>query len=161
MNLDGAQLGCAAVIAFSLLVGQDAPGDLRLPPDMMSMIEHVAILEEMIEVCGRTRPDLLGSIRRAQAAWWQRNAVRAALLELLDTAETSSASKEALARYAALHRRLENELQAPETAGQNREWVLDRMTSGRLDYAKPPRPKTRAPMSSRPSRYCPDRSSDD
>jgi hypothetical protein len=129
---------------------------------MMSMIEHVAIVEEMIEVCGRTRPDLLGSIRQAQAVWWQRNAaVRVAMLELLHTAETSSASKEALAQYAALHRRLENELQAPETAGQNCEWVLDRMTSRRLDYAKPPRPKTRAPMSSRPSRYCPDRSSDD
>jgi hypothetical protein len=138
MHLGGMQLGCAAIIAFSLLVGQDTPNEDLPSGEMMALVEHVAIVRRMIEVCGRTRPDLFGSLRQAEKGWWGRNVeAQTTMHALLGTAEASRTSQALLAHYAAIHQRLEDELQDAEAAGRNCDWVIEEMKSGRMDYQAP------------------------
>jgi hypothetical protein len=130
--------GGGAVVAIALLVGQPAPNDTDIPSDAEAMVEHAAIVEEMIDACGGTRPDLLGSLRQAHAAWWQRNkSVSATMQKLLNTREAAPRSKELLAHYAAVYHRLETEVQDSGNAGQKCEWMLNEMAHGRLDYPEP------------------------
>jgi hypothetical protein len=108
MHLGRAPLRCAAVITVALLIGQAAANDLEIPSDTAAIVEHAAIVQQMFDICGRTRPDLLGSLRQANAAWWQRNTgVSATMQKLLNTRESSLKSNELLAHYAAVYHRLE------------------------------------------------------
>src|SRR5437588_6745759 len=45
-----------------------------LPPDLKPMLEHAAIVSEMMRACGHARSDLAVQLRAARAAWWIRNA---------------------------------------------------------------------------------------
>lgn len=141
MHLGRALLRYAALITVTLLAGQAAANDLELPSDAVAMVEHAAVVQQMIDICGRTRPDLLGSLRQANVAWWQRNTgVSATMQKLLNTRESSSKSNELLAHYAAVYHRLEEQAQDLGTTGQTCETLLDDMAHGKMDYSAPVHP---------------------
>jgi hypothetical protein len=137
MHLDRAPVLCVAILTVTLLAGQVAANDPEIPPDAAAMVEHAAIVEQMISTCGRDRPDLLGSIRQAEVAWWQRNAgVGATMQQLLNTKE-SAKSNELLAHYAAVYHRLQEQVQDRKTTGHVCDAFLDDLAHGKMDYSAP------------------------
>src|SRR5215469_15467693 len=54
--------------AWSGSAGEPDPGDL------VSMLDHAAIVETMAVACENSRPDLAEPFREAQQLWWVRNA---------------------------------------------------------------------------------------
>jgi hypothetical protein len=74
--------------------GSCAAGGNIFPPDLKPMLEHAAIVSEMMRACGHMRSDLAVQLGAARAAWWIRNArVREALAELKEDA-AGATSKE-------------------------------------------------------------------
>jgi hypothetical protein len=56
---------CSAVLVMA--------GDNTLPPDLKPMLEHAAIVAEMMHACRHTRSDLAARLSEAWSAWWTRN----------------------------------------------------------------------------------------
>src|SRR5262249_570246 len=54
--------------AWSGGAGEPDPGDL------VSMLDHAAIVETMVRACEDSRPDVAARFREAQRHWWVRNA---------------------------------------------------------------------------------------
>ena len=64
-----------------------AAGDSTLPPDLKPMLEHAAIVAEMMHACRHTRSDLAARLSEAWSAWWTRNGrVQQALAALTNDA---------------------------------------------------------------------------
>ena len=64
-----------------------AAGDNTLPPELKAMLEHAAIVTEMMHACRHTRSDLAARLSEAWSAWWTRNdRVRQSLAALTNDA---------------------------------------------------------------------------
>ena len=64
-----------------------AAGDNTLTPDLKAMLEHAAIVAEMMHACRHTRSDLAARLSEAWSAWWTRNdRVRQSLAALTNDA---------------------------------------------------------------------------
>ena len=75
MTATGIPLGFLAVMALALILGPATarnPHEGEFPPDAAAMIEHVAIIGQVTEVCEATRPDLAEALAAANTAWWLR-----------------------------------------------------------------------------------------
>jgi hypothetical protein len=127
-----------------------------LPPDLKPMLEHLAIVSEMMHVCGHMRPDLAPQLYDAWTAWQLRNARVPEILDALrqDAAGANSeegapagpgiATSPAKARefvmgYEALRQTLQYQVEDQLRTGnmklvRNCDNVLAKFTSGRLDY---------------------------
>jgi len=72
------QCGYTAVwFAMTAICWQPAASAARnsaLPPDVKPMLEHLAIVSEMMRTCGHMRPDLAVQLHDAWMAWQMRNA---------------------------------------------------------------------------------------
>src|SRR5689334_19747953 len=133
-----------------------AAGDDTLPPDIKPMLEHMAIVSEMMRVCSHVRPDLATQFRDAWSAWSVRNArVQETLARLRQQATAENSNKDAplpslpersrveaakiLEAYKALRITLRGQVDEQAQRG-NMEFVsncddaLAKMSSGRLDY---------------------------
>ena len=56
-----------AMMLLCYLARSGAEGSI-LPPDLKPMLEHAAIVSEIMRICGHTRSDLAVQLRAARAA---------------------------------------------------------------------------------------------
>ncbi len=146
----------AAMIMLCYPAGSGAAEGSILPPDLKPMLEHAAIVSEMICACGHTRSDLAVQLRAARAAWWIRNArVQKALAQLTEDAAGATSKDHGLApspsallppkaieildAYKALRKSLRRQVEERAQRGnmnfmRNCDEVLVKLTSGALDY---------------------------
>ena len=130
-----------------------------LPPDVKPMLEHLAIVSQMMDTCGHTRPDLATQLNDAWVAWQARNARVPETLDALRQAAAGANSQErgpagcpiaispAKARefvmaYEALRQTLQHQVEDQMRMGNlnfvsNCDDVLAKFWSGRLDYPPP------------------------
>jgi hypothetical protein len=136
-----------------------AAGDDTFPPDIKPMLEHVAILLEMMRACIHVRPDLAAQLRDAWSAWSVRNAsVQETLAKLRQDATAENSKEDApqpylsvvsrseaariLNAYKASRITLRDQVEEQAQLGNmkfvsNCDEVLAKMSSGRLDYRPP------------------------
>jgi hypothetical protein len=136
-----------------------AAGDSTLPPDLKPMLEHAAIVAEMMHACRHTRSDLAARLSEAWSAWWIRNGrVQQALAALTNDAAgvqsedgapeisrslvSPAEAGEILAAYKRLRQLLRRQVAEQAQLGNmkfvgNCDEVLAKMASGRLDYGHP------------------------
>jgi hypothetical protein len=117
-----------------------AVGEPELPADLPAMLDHAAIVEEMLRTCGHARPDLAASLAAARRGWWERNGRVRETLQTLRAAPEDSHRKAALSRYDSLRRALHEQVEARDDAGDTGyaagcDDILRELTAGRLDYA--------------------------
>jgi hypothetical protein len=123
------------------------------------MLEHAAIVSEMMRACGHTRSDFAVQLRAARAAWWIRNAsVREVLAGLTKdaagamrehgglapspSAVSRARAAEVLDAYKALRVALRRHVEEQAQRGnmnfvRNCDEVLAKLSSGALDYRPP------------------------
>ena len=133
-----------------------AAGDNTLPPDLKPMLEHAAIVAEMIHACRHTRSDLAVRLSEAWSAWWTRHGrVQQALAALTNDAAgvrseygtpeisrslvSPAEAGEILAAYKRLRQLLRRQVAEQVQLGNekfvgNCDDVLAKLGSGRLDY---------------------------
>jgi hypothetical protein len=134
-----------------------AAGDNTLPPDLKPMLEHAAIVAEMMHACRHTRSDLAVRLSEAWSAWWTRNGrVQQALAALTNDAAgvgsedgapeisgslvSPAEAGEVLAAYKRLRQLLRRQVAEQAQLGNmnfvgNCDDVVAKLTSGLLDYA--------------------------
>jgi hypothetical protein len=103
------------------------------------MLDHAAIVEQMVRSCRDSRPELDAALDTARRAWWNRNAeVREAIDELTRDADDAR-SREFLDYYRTLvmslraqiaHQRMQGHTEYAERC----DGVLRDLTSGHFDY---------------------------
>jgi hypothetical protein len=123
------------------------------------MLEHAAIVSEMMRACGHARSDLAVQLRAAGAAWWIRNAnVREVLAALTQdaagvmsgrggltpspSAVSPAKAAEILDAYNALRGALRRQVEEQAQRGnksfvRNCDEMLAKLSSGALDYRLP------------------------
>ena len=133
-----------------------AAGDNTLPPELKAMLEHAAIVAEMMHACRHTRSDLAARLSEAWSAWWTRNGrVRQSLAALTNDAAgvrskdgapeisrllaSPEEAGEILAAYKRLRQLLRRQVAEQVQLGNekfvgNCDDVLAKLGSGRLDY---------------------------
>jgi hypothetical protein len=154
---------CPAVwLAMTIIFwqpGAAAAGDSAFPPEVKPMLEHLAIVSEMMRTCGHVRPDLTAQLHDAWAAWQERNARVAETLEALrqDAAGARSLKQvparspiaippakaaEFVMAYNALKQTLRHQVEDQMRTGnmkfvRNCDEVLAQFWSGHFDYHSP------------------------
>jgi hypothetical protein len=130
-----------------------------LPPDVKPMLEHLAIVSQMMRTCGHMRPDLAAQLHDAWTAWQMRNARVPETLDALrrDAAGATSQervpagsriaispakAREFVIAYEALKQTLQHQVEDQMRMGdlnfvRNCDEVLAKFWSGRLDYHPP------------------------
>jgi hypothetical protein len=149
----------AGMVMLCYPAGPRAAEGNILPPDLKPMLEHAAIVSEMMRACGHTRSDLAVQLRAARAAWWIRNArVQQALTELTkdaagarskdsglapsQSAVSPAKAAEIMGAYKALREGLRRQVEEQVQRGNlnfmhNCDQVLVKLSSGALDYRPP------------------------
>jgi hypothetical protein len=107
--------------------------------ELVDMLDHAAIVEQMVRSCRDSRPELDAALDTARRAWWNRNAeVREAIDELTRDADDAR-SREFLDYYRTLvmslraqiaHQRMQGHTEYAERC----DGVLRDLTSGHFDY---------------------------
>lgn len=106
----------------------------------IAMLDHTAIVGEMIRACGHARPDLAEPLSAAQTAWWQRNILVRDMLAKLRKND-GGANWAYLAQYfartkASLRRKIDKLDESAEPAYAARcDGILHKLQDGRLDFA--------------------------
>lgn len=119
--------------AWSEGAGEPDPGDL------ISMLDHAAIVETMALACEGSRPDLASAFREAQQRWWIRNAQIHSTLATLEREIGKPRATAFLDYFNSLQRSLQQQIQDYRHAGDSEDaarcdGVLEELTRGRLDY---------------------------
>lgn len=118
---------------WSVAAGEPDPGD------MVSMLDHAAIVETMALACEDSRPDLAAAFKEAQQRWWVRNAQIHQTVASLEREIGTPRAKAFLDYFNSLRRSLEQQIQDQQRAGDRGyaarcDGVLEELTGGRLDY---------------------------
>lgn len=106
----------------------------------VAMLDHTAIVGEMIRACGHARPDLAEPLSAAQTAWWQRNTLVRDMLTKLRKND-GGANSAYMAQYfaqtkASLRRKIHKLDESAEPAYAARcDDILHKLQDGRLDFA--------------------------
>ena len=121
--------------AWSEAAGEPDPGDL------VSMLDHAAIVETMALACEDSRHDLAAAFKEAQQRWWVRNAQIHQTVASLERELGTSRAKAFLDYFNSLRRSLQQQIQDQRHAGEAEyaarcDGVLEELTRGRLDYRR-------------------------
>ena len=119
--------------AWSGRAGEPDPGEL------VSMLDHAAIVETMALACEDSRPDLAAPFREAQQHWWVRNASIQETLASLEREIGMPRAKAFLDYFNTLQRSLRQQIEDQQNIGNvgytaRCDGVLKDLTRGRLDY---------------------------
>ncbi len=119
--------------AWSEAAGEPDPGDL------VSMLDHAAIVETMALACEDSRPDLAAAFKEAQQRWWVRNAEIHQTVASLEREIGTPRAKAFLDYFNSLRQSLQQQIQDQQHAGDagyaaRCDDVLEELTRGRLDY---------------------------
>ena len=97
--------------AWSGRVGDPDPGEL------VSMLDHAAIVETMALACEASRPDLAAPFREAQQHWWVRNASIQETLASLEREIGMPRAKAFLDYFNTLQRSLRQQIEDQQNIG--------------------------------------------
>ena len=121
-------------IAWSAAAGEPDPGDL------VSMLDHAAIVETMAVACEDSRPDLAAAFREAQQRWWVRNAQIHEALASLEREIGTPRAKAFLDYFKSLQRSLRQQIEDQQAGNaqyaERCDGVLKELTRGRMDYRR-------------------------
>jgi hypothetical protein len=109
------------------------------PGDLVSMLDHAAIVETMAQACEDSRPDLAARFREAQRHWWVRNAQIHETLASLEREIGVLRAKAFLDYFNTLQRSLRQQTKDQRHIGNvgyaaRCDGVLTDLARGRLDY---------------------------
>jgi hypothetical protein len=121
--------------AWSESAGEPDPGDV------VSMLDHAAIVETMALACVDSRPDLAAAFKEAQQRWWVRNAKIHQTVASLEREIGTPRANAFLDYFNSLRRSLQQQIQDQRHAGDAEyaarcDGVLEELTRGRLDYRR-------------------------
>lgn len=128
-------------VAFLGWIGWSAAAAEPDTGDLISMLDHVAIVETMALACEDARPDLATAFREAQQRWRIRNVQ---IHEALATLERDIGTPRATAfldYFNSLQRSLRQQIKDQRHAGNAAyaarcDGVLEELTRGRMDYRR-------------------------
>ena len=126
------------VVTLGSIVSLGAAGELD-PGDLVSMLDHTAIVETMAVACEDSRPDLATSFREAQQRWWLRNARVHQTLATLEQEVGAPRANAFLSYFSSLQQSLSQQIKDQQHIGNTGyaarcDGVLTDLTRGRLDY---------------------------
>jgi hypothetical protein len=109
------------------------------PADLVSMLDHAAVVESMALACEDSRPDLAAAFREARQRWWVRNAQIHETLATLGREIGTPRAKAFLDYFNSLQRSLRRQIEDQRHAGNTQyagrcDGVLNELTRGRMDY---------------------------
>lgn len=109
--------------------------------DLVSMLDHAAIVETMALACEASRPDLAAAFRKAQQRWWVRNAQIHEALATLEHDIGTPRAQAFLDYFNSLQRSLRQQIEDQRHAGNAAyearcDGVLEELTRGRMDYRR-------------------------
>jgi hypothetical protein len=122
-------------IAWSEAAGEPDPADL------ISMLDHAAIVEAIARACEDSRPDLAAAFSEARQRWWVRNAQIHETLIALERELGTPRAKAFLDYFDSLQRSLRQQIDDLRHTG-NAEYAakcdgkLQDLTRGGLDYRR-------------------------
>jgi hypothetical protein len=107
--------------------------------DLVSMLDHAAIVESMALACEDSRPDLAAAFREARQRWWVRNAQIHETLATLEREIGTPRAKAFLDYFNSLQRSLREQIEDQRQAGKAQyaarcDAVLKELTRGSMDY---------------------------
>jgi hypothetical protein len=134
-----------ATIAIACALLAHAATD-RIATELVSMLDHAAIVEQMVRSCRDARPELADAFQAARQAWWGRNAEVRATIDDLKRDPDDARGREFLAYYEAVVLSLRAQMEHQRAQGHTEyagrcDDVLRDLASGQLDY----RPEGEAP----------------
>jgi hypothetical protein len=126
------------LVSLASTVSSGAAGELD-PGDLVSMLDHTAIVETMAAACEDSRPDLATSFREAQQRWWVRNARVHDTLATLEQEVGAPRATAFLSYFSSLQQSLSQQIKDQQHLGNagyaaRCDGVLKDLTRGRLDY---------------------------
>jgi len=129
-----------AVAFFGSTAWWEAAGEPD-PGDLVSMLDHAAIVETMALACEDSRPDLAAAFKEAQQRWWARNAQIHQTVASLEREIGTPRAKAFLDYFNSLQRSLQQQIQDQRHAGDAEyaarcDGVPEELTRGRLDYRR-------------------------
>src|SRR5690242_9209521 len=92
---------CLAALATMATPLAHAATD-RNATELVSMLDHAAIVEQMVRSCRDARPELADAFQAARQAWWGRNAEVRATIDDLRRDPNDARGREFLAYYEAV-----------------------------------------------------------
>jgi hypothetical protein len=107
--------------------------------EMLGMLDHAAIVQEMVRACRDARPELAAALEGESQAWWSRNAALREAVDGLASDRDTPREREFRAYYEALLGSLARQLEGQRRAGHTEyasrcDGVLRDLAAGRLDY---------------------------
>jgi hypothetical protein len=129
-----------AVALFASTAWWEAAGEPD-PGDLVSMLDHAAIVETMALACEDSRPDLAAAFKDAQQRWWVRNAQIHQTVASLEREIGAPRANAFLDYFNSLRRSLQQQIQDQQHTGDRGyaagcDGVLEDLTRGRLDYRR-------------------------
>ena len=129
-----------AVALFASTAWWEAAGEPD-PGDLVSMLDHAAIVETMALVCEDSRPDLAAAFKDEQQRWWVRNAQIHQTVASLEREIGTPRANAFLDYFNSLRRSLQQQIQDQQHSGDRGyaagcDGVLEDLTRGRLDYRR-------------------------
>jgi hypothetical protein len=129
------------VAFFGSTVWSEAAGEPD-PGDLVSMLDHAAVVETMALTCEDSRPDLAAAFKEAEQRWWVRNAQIHQTVASLEREIGTPRAKAFLDYFNSLRRSLQQQIQDQQHTGDRGyaagcDGVLEDLTRGRLDYRQP------------------------
>jgi hypothetical protein len=114
-----------------------------MPSDLGPMLEHFAIVQEMVRACGHARPDLSNDLGTAWQAWLRRNWQVRDALETAKRLSNSPEGKATLYLFNSLQTALEERTKTLDETGNTQytvrcDGILQDIRSGHLDYSAAP-----------------------
>jgi hypothetical protein len=130
------QLIAAAFLGWSAWSEAAAEPD---PGELVSMLDHAAIVESMALACEDSRSDLAAAFREARQRWWVRNAQIHETLATLEREIGKPRAKAFLDYFNSLQRSLRQQIEDQRRAGNAQyaarcDGALEELTRGRMDY---------------------------
>lgn len=127
-----------SAIALGLVLPVKAE-DVTIPADLGPMLEHAAIVEEMVRACGHTRSDLSNDLSAAWQAWLRRNGRVNSALETTKHLAGTPAGDTIIYLFHSLQTGLEDRTKSLDETGTAQSaarcnGVLADLRSGHLDY---------------------------
>ena len=116
--------------------------ETAIPADLGPMLEHAAIVEEMVQACAEMRPELADELATAWRDWRQRNERVGEAIEATTRLTETHAGSTIIYLYHSLQSSLQKQSKTLEGMSSDQyesrcEAILANLVTGRLDYRPP------------------------
>jgi uncharacterized protein with beta-barrel porin domain len=128
-----------AVLAMLVPLLRATAAETGIPADLGPMLEHAAIVEEMVQTCAELNPELADELAAAWRDWRQRNGRVGEAIETTTRLAATATGSTIIYLYHALQTSLQKQSKAFEEMSTDQyasrcKAVLANLVTGRLDY---------------------------